>query len=217
MFCFILPFQAGILLAQNTAGELIREVNAIAARNAIGGLTYRDISGSPYYSPGFTNSIVYLNNGDSAALPLRYDLYQDEIEFQRDATVFWVIKNDVRYIRYGSERLVPEPVQEDPGKPAYFFVPETGRYSLYVRKKVDFSPYVPPQAYADAVPDRFVPLPDEYYLKQKGGPAVRIKNKKVLIEMLGENPPALDYIKKSKIRVNDAGDLLGLVKFLNSQ
>jgi hypothetical protein len=189
----------------------------IAARNAIGGLTYKDISGSPYYSPGFINSIVYMKNGDSAALPLRYDLYQDEIEFRRNEQIFWLIKNDIRNIRYGSDRIIPEPIPEDPVKSAYFFVPEMGHYSLYIRKKIDFSPYVPPQAYADAVPDRFVGLPEEYYLKKEGEPAIRIKSKKVLSEILSENTPALDYLKKSKIRVNDDGDLLGLVRFLNNQ
>jgi hypothetical protein len=211
-----LPTQASLMHSLNTAGQLIREVNLVLDRNTIVSLSYNDISGSPYLSPGFINSTVYLKNGDTVAVPLRYDLYQDELEFKRNAQILWIVKNDVLSIRYGGETLIPEPFPEDTGESAYFFSPETGHYSLYIRKKVDFSPYVPPKPFTDAVPDRFVPLPDEYYLKQEGAPARKIKNKKVLTEILSENQSALDYIKKSKIRVNDPEDLLELVRFLNN-
>ena len=217
ILCFVLPFQTGVLSAQYTAGELIREVNAIAARNAIGGLTYQDISGSPFYSTGFIISTVFMKSGDSVALPLRYDLYQDEMEFKRNKQTLWIFKNDIRSIRLGDERLVPEPDPDNRGKQTYFFVPETGLYSLYIRRKVEFAPYEPPQAYADALPNRFVPLPDEYYLKRDGNLVTRIINKRTLTDLLQDNKEALEYLKKAKVRINDATDLLELVRFLNNR
>jgi hypothetical protein len=215
--CLMLPFQVSILLSQNTAGQLIREVNTIMARNKVGNLTYDDITGSPYYSAGFINSTIHFQNGNVAELPLRYDLYQDEIEFQRSGTILWVIKTDVVSIRYGTETLIPEPVPDEPGKYTYYFVPESGHYSLYVKKKVDFSPHVPPKAYTEALPDRFEHLQDEYYLKQEGSPPVIMRSKKSLSEFLKDNEPALEFVKKSKIRASDPEDLRELVKFLNNQ
>ncbi len=217
ILCLFLTYQASPMHSQDAASRLIREVNTMAARNAIGGLTYGDISGSPYYTGGFVNSMVYLKNGDSATLPLRYDLYQDEIEFIRDSKIFWIIKNDISSIQYGSDRIIPEPLPDDKGKSGYFFVPESGHWSLYIRKKTEFSPYVPPQAYTEAIPNRFELLPDEYYLKQEGMPLREIRSKKVLTEILSGNQPALDFIKRSKIRPNNAQDLTELVRFMNNQ
>jgi hypothetical protein len=215
--CLALFIPYTLLCGQDPASRLINEYNSITARDRVGSLTYKDISGSPYYSELFTKSTVYLKDGDSASVPLRYDLYQDEIEFKRSGTIFWLIKNDVLSIRYGTRTLVPEPLAGEPGKYTCYFVPAAGQYSLYVRKKVDYSPYVPPQAYARAVPDRFEQMPDEYYLKKEGMPPLLIKNKKALLKMLSDNAAALDFIKKTKTRATDEQDLLGLVRFLNGQ
>lgn len=218
VFCIltlIIPFKSGFIFAQNAPSELMREVRTLAIRNAVGELGYNDIEGNPHYSDEFLDGTVFLKNGNSYTLPLRYDLFQDEIEFKKDEKVFWLLKSDVLYIKYGEEIIVPESSSEESEKSTYFFEEEKGKYSLYIRKKVSFSPKVPPKGYADAIPDRFVRDVDEYYLKQEGKPALEIRNKKVLSEILSENKPALDFIKKSRTKANKLEDLRELVKFLN--
>jgi hypothetical protein len=215
LIVFLLP--DNMLFSQDATGKLLLDVSILAARNAAGGLTYDDIEGSPHYSDGFTQSIVYLKDGNAGSMPLRYDLFQDEIEFRRDEKIFWLIKKDVLYIQYGKDTLFPEPLSEDPHKLTYFFAREKGEYSLYIRKKVSFHPKVPPKGYTEPIPDRFERDQDAYYLKKQGMQALEIRNKKTLLEMLSDNAAALDYIKKSKIKANKEEDLLALIKFLNDQ
>ncbi len=213
----IFLFPCNFLFSQDATGKLIMDVGILAARDAAGGLIYDDIEGSPHHSDGFIKSIVYLKDGNTASLPLRYDLFQDEIEFMRDGKIFWLTKKVVLYIQYGKDTLFLEPFSENRGKLTYFFAREKGEYALYIMKKVSFHPEVPPKPYVESIPDRFEPDQDAYYLKREGMLAVEIRNKKTLLGMLSDNTAALDYIKKSKIRANKEEDLIELVRFLNNQ
>ncbi|MCK4921725.1 MAG: hypothetical protein KAS71_11810 [Bacteroidales bacterium] len=217
LLVLISPFQSAFLFSQSAISELMNEVRIIEARNSVGGLSYDNIKGSPHYSDAFVNSTVILKNGKSASLPLRYNLFQDEIEFKRDEKILWLIKNRVLSIQYGKEMILLDSFSEAPDKLTYFFVQEEGKYSLYIRKKVSFNPKVPPKGYTDPLPDRFEREQDDYYLKQEDMPLREIKNKKALSEILSENEPALGFIKKSKIKANKVEDLLELVRFLNDQ
>jgi hypothetical protein len=213
----ILLLPCNFLFSQDTPDKFMLEVSVIAARDAAGGLTYDNIEGNPHYSDAFIESIVYMKDGRTASLPLRYDLFQDEIEFKRENKNYWIFKNDVLYIQYGKELLFPEPFSKTPGKSTYFFAKERGKYALFIRKKVSFHPKTPSQGYSESLPDRFERDNDEFYLKQSDMPAIEIINKKTLLEMLSDNAAALDYIKKSKIKANKEEDLIELVRFLNNQ
>jgi hypothetical protein len=133
-------FSGNDLFSQRGVVDVMREVNLVAARNSIGGLSYEDIEGSPYYTDEFIDGTIYLKNGNSATLPLRYNLLQDEIEFHRDKQILWITKSAVIHVQYGQELLIPESFSENPGKTTYFFAHEKGKYDLYIRKQVNFSP-----------------------------------------------------------------------------
>ncbi len=212
---YLVPLNRAI--SQEALRNLAEEVSIIAHRNALGGLTYERIEGSPYYTEDFIESEIHLRNGNSASLPLRYDIFQDEIEFKSDNQILWLTKKNVEYISLGNEKLVVEPVAVgSSGRMAYFFVQDTGKYSLYVKRKANFEPYVPPGGYSEAVPDRFTLENDIYYLKQEGMLPEEISSKKALQNILKDNSQALDYIKKKRLKIK-AEDLLALTQFLNSQ
>lgn len=217
ILALVFPLAGFSLFSQRSAVELMREVSVLKARNAVGSLGYAAIEGSPYYTDGFIEGTVYLKNGKTAALPFRYDLFQDEIEFRQEGQVLWLNKTDVLYLQYGKELILPESLSEAPGKTAYVFAQEKGKYSLYTRKKVNFAPKEPAQGYAEPVPDRFERDQDRYYLKEENMPAMEIKNKKGLLAILEGNKEALAFVKKSKIKANRGEDLVELVRFLNAQ
>ncbi len=213
----ILLFPIIHLMSQKPTDNLLLDVRISEARNAVGDLTYENIFGSPYYSVEFINSVVHLKNGEHATVPLRYNLFKDEIEFRRDNALLWLEKKDVAYINMGKETLIVEPASDAPGKSAYFFVQDTGKYSLLIKRKTRFEAYVPPRAYVDAVPDRFKRENDLFFLKSDGLPALEIKSKKALQTILKDNPQALEFIKRNRVRVNKSENLHALVIFLNNQ
>ncbi len=217
LIILLLIIQQTLLLCQNPGKSLMYEWNILASRDAKIGLTYSDITGSPYDSDSFKIGTVRLSDSTFITLPLRYDLYTDEIEFRRDETIYWVPASDVDYVVVGKDTLVPEPSTQKLGKFEYYFVKEKGRpYSLYIKKKVNFEPKAPAQAYTDPKPNRFERAPDTYYFKKKDEPAVLISSRRELADLLEGNKPALDLIRKSRIRINET-DLTKLVRFLNHE
>jgi len=74
----------GLAIPLQGQGFLINQVRTLQTRNA-SDLHYEDIEGSPYYSKDFINSTVYLKNGNYSSQPLRYDMFQDEMEFNKEA------------------------------------------------------------------------------------------------------------------------------------
>lgn len=210
IYVAIALFWGSPLYSQSQIKELMSEVRTRNAREATFGLSYEDIEGSPYYSEEFIVGKVYLESGISADVPLRYNLYTDEVEFMQDGKVLDLIKDNVKYIEQGEDVIIQD-------NSTYFFSQESGKFSLYIKKVVRFKDKTPAGGYIDPEPAKFILETDKYFLKEENKPAEEIRTKRALQEMLSENEAALDFIKKSRTKVNRAEDLLELVKFLNSQ
>jgi hypothetical protein len=213
----IIQFQGNQLFSQNSAGGLINQVRVLATREATFTINYKDVDGSPYYTFEFIKGTVYLNDGNYASFPLRYDIFRDEIEFLKDEKIFWLIKKDIKFVRYGSEMLILTHAISDTSKLGYFFLKDTGKYKVMKKMRVAFYPMVPPVGYTQTIPAMFKREDDEFYLQYEGLPAQKIKNKKDLSTIFLDNETALDFIKKEKIRVNNFEDLYKLVTYLNNQ
>ena len=213
-FILIFQLQSCLLFSQRTPTQLLQDFRTVALRDASSGLSYDDIEGSPYYNDDFNQGTVYLNDSSEITLPLRYDMYQDEVEFKQDGTVYWVIKSDVDHIRYGEDTLVAGYTAGNQDKTAWFFVRGKSPYSLYIRKTVEFSPYEPAAPYADPKPNRFGNVKDVFYLKKENNPPIMIDSRRDLTRFLEGNEKAQEYLKKNWVRINEE-ELTELVRFLN--
>jgi hypothetical protein len=205
------------IYSQESNSNVIMQSRTLTTRELDHTINYTNVEGSPYYTSQFIKGTAYLKDGNFATLPFRYDLFRDEIEFVKDNRIFWLKKTDIKFIRYGSEMLVVSHAVTDTSKLGYFFLKETGKYRLLVKKRVDYYPEVLPQGYAPTVPAYFKPEMDVFFIQPEGYPAQMIKNKKELLNIFSDNQPALNYIEKEKIRFNKEPDLIKLVKFLNKE
>jgi hypothetical protein len=205
------------LFSQFTGAELYNNWRTLALRDANFMMNYELIQGSPYYSKDFVNSIVYLRNGQYAKVPVRYDIFQDEVEFMQENKIQWLNKKEVRNLIHGSDMIIVSMENEDTSKLGYFFLLGTGSYSLYVKKRIGYYPSVAPQGYAKGTPERFEPERDEFYLKAKGLPAKKFNSKRSLLAILSNNGEAQAFIKKEKIQTDNIEDLKKLLTFLNSK
>ena len=199
----------------DTEGGLFDEFRTLSNRNRTNQELYTRVEGTPYYSKDFVKSVIYLKNGNYGTSALRYDLFQDEMEFVQDDKTLWLIKKDVNYISYGDEIIKVNENFEVPGKLAYYFVSDSGKYKVYIKKKVEYHPAVAPKGYSDGSPERFEVGSDEFFLQIGDEPVQKIKNKKALEAIFVNDQKVLDYIKKEKIKLA-SNDLQKLVKFLNT-
>lgn len=213
----IMQIHGTTLFSQNSAGGLINQVRVLDTRNISSTLNYADVAGSPYYTSDFVKGTVYLETGNYASFPFRYDIFRDEIEFLKEGKVFWLIKKDVKSVLYGSEKLIVAHAISDTSRIGYFFLKDTGRYNLLVKKSISYYPLVPPKGYSETVPACFQSEADEYYLQQGKMPAQQIKNMKDLSIIFNGNQSVLNFIKREKIKIGKFEDLRKLVYFLNNE
>jgi hypothetical protein len=211
---FILLAQALNLVLISGQVPLLQQVRTLELRE-LTNKKYSDIEGSPYYTDEFIISRVYLKSGNYSTIPLRYDLFQDQMEFKKDQTVLWVVKKDIKYIRYGNEMIFVSSPDGDTSKLGYFFLKDNGKYLLFYKRIVNYLPLVPAKGYSDIKPDRFDHPYDEIFIKEGDNPARKIKTKKELLAFFKNEKTALDFIEKEKIKPDNIEDLHKLVSFLN--
>jgi hypothetical protein len=216
-FILFLIFLLSKMYSQSTNSNPINQTRILSIREAKFTLNYNDVEGSAYYTKDFIKSVAYLKDGNYASIPLRYDIFRDEIEFQRDNRIFWLKKSDVNFVRYGSEMLILTHSVSDTSQLGYFFLNGTGNYKLLCKKTIGFYPEVPPKGYGETVPAKFKREPDEFYIQSEGKPAFKIRSKNDLLAIFASNKPALDYIKKEKIRITRTQDLQNLIDYLNKE
>jgi hypothetical protein len=208
-----------ILIAENVFSQegfnnVIMEHRLIKSREASRNMNYDDVNGSPYHTPDFVQSRVVFPKGDTVPVNLRFDLFSNEMEFKNKDWILWMDKNNVNNILYGDEKLILTALPRSKGL-FYLFVLEEGDYSLLVKRSVAFHKAVPTGAYKDAVPMRFLPEANEYYIKKGSCTPNMIGQKKDLDDLISGNSKANEFVKKEKIKVSRENDLVKLVKFLN--
>jgi len=89
--------------------------------------------------------------------------------------------------------------------------------SLYSQHKVDFIKATKAAPYKDPEPPKFVAKPDTYYLKIGQKAAVKIENKKGLIELFPDHKKEVAaFIKQNQTKLNKPEELIALVEYYNS-
>lgn len=214
LFLF-LPNQLNQLFSQNAPGERFNQVNILEPRQTPIKLSYKDIDGTPFFNTEFIKDTIYFKSGNYSLISLRYNIYNDEMELMKEDKLVWLNKKDIKLVHIGADRIILETIGTNTGKLNYFFLRDTGKYTLLVKKNVVYVPSVPPKGYSETIPPKFVKQADDLYLKEKGMPLIKIKSKKDLTDIFVDNKPVLDFIKTEKIKVNPE-DLHKLITFLNN-
>lgn len=216
ILCFS-AFQYNHGFSQSTPSQLINEVKSLEIRNAPTKMEYNNFEGTPFYKSQFINSTVYYFNGNYASVPLRYDLYMDEMEFKQGTEVYWLIKEDIKLIKYGTDMLFTAPLPDDNSKLSFYFISDLGRNKLFYRKSVNLSQYVEPKGYAGPVPASFGQNEDEYYIAPEGKRIKKVKTNKDLKTIFDGNQAALEFLRKEKLKADKFEDLKKLISFVNGK
>ncbi len=184
-------------------------------------LSEKDIAGSPYLNDEFVEGIIYTYQKDQYNnVPIRYNIYNDELEFQTgDEQVMALAAPEiVEKADFGDYTLTYIPYMFGKKmKRGFFKILEEGPVSLYTRFGIDFQNPKEPGAYKEPEPARFVKKPNDYYIKTGQEAAVKIDNKKTLIDCFPDHKEEVDaFIKKDKTKLGKPDKLIALVKYYNS-
>jgi len=178
-------------------------------------LKYDEIQGSPYLSKSFSNAKIGENFEE---VPVRYNSYKDEIEFQKDGKIL-VLPKESKFSRIEIKSPPQNFVVLDSNDElkGYFIELMNGKYSLYKKEKTIFRDYVPAaSSYASDKPASFKNQDPIFYIKTENSIIKNPKNQKDIIEKFPDKKEILTlFFKSNKIKFDKEEDLIKLVNFLN--
>ncbi|WP_321374764.1 hypothetical protein [uncultured Draconibacterium sp.] len=180
-----------------------------------------DIKGSPYLNKAFEEASIFTTTKvQFKAVPLRYNIYTDMIEFETpDNTVAALAAPEiVEKIEFKDFTLAYVPYMSlNKMKRGFFQVLELGSTSLYLKPVVQFEPPQEPGAYAEAKPAEFNRKTDDFYIRFGMEAAELVGNKKELVLLFPDHQKEIEsFIKSKKIKTRKAEDLKELVTYYNS-
>ena len=183
-------------------------------------LNESEIDGSPYLNDEFiVGSVFTVTKQQFADIPLRYNIYNDQIEFKSgDKIQALAAPEIVERVKFGEYQIVYIPFSNlKKIRKGFFIVLEEGNASLYAKLEVEYRKSTEPGAYKEAEPAKFIKKNDQYYIKFGMEQAKKVGNKKELIEGFPNNKDKIEaFIKKNKIKTSKPETLKKLVQYYNS-
>ena len=106
------------------------------------------VVGTPYLSEDFVIGDVYDNKGKYAGVPMRYNIYEDQIEFKQNGQLYIldpqpkIKKVDLDHRTF----VVSQYEYRGKTRPGYFFLLDSGKVILMSKKVVTYREQQPPKA-----------------------------------------------------------------------
>lgn len=175
--------------------------------------------GSPYlfneYKPG---SIVLKGNSKSTEIPIRYNVYDDQVEYKEKGKTLALMKDTalVESFLIDGKRFILTPIAHKKENMSFVEVLVEGKFSLYRKYIVDFQPAVEAKGYQDPSPPTFKMESPIYFLKSEGS-FEKVKGMKDMAKKLTDYSDELNkYIKSNKLKMKRDEDLVEFMGYLNS-
>ncbi|MGH1519124.1 hypothetical protein [Chryseobacterium sp. JK1] len=191
-------------------------VFGVKSENSGRALKYDEIIGSPYYTTEFQTAKV-VENFDK--VPVRYNSYKDEVEFQKEGKPLVLPKEDTySRIEIASPKSTLVLVKTNDDLDGYFFELVNGKNKLYKKVKTKFNDAVPAaNSYASDKAAFFKNLDPVYYIQTaEYGFIKKPKKLKDILDFFPAKKEAIEtYAKSNDIKFNKEENLVKLVSFLN--
>ena len=183
-------------------------------------LSEDDIDGSPYLKDEFTlgdiitkDDIIYKN------VPLRYNIYNDDIEFEMSEGSYLAISNPkkMKEIHIGDDVFIYAIKRKKKGEQyGYYKLVEDGKIQLLSRYNIVFKEATNTTGYNAAQPPQFNRNANSLYVKLGTKEPQQLGKKKEIEKVFGsESKEILSYIKKTKLNIRKEQDLVKLIQHLN--
>jgi hypothetical protein len=180
-----------------------------------------EFQGSPHEKNEFTDGLVVTRaNQRYENIPLRFNIFSNEMEFRtgEGTVLFMAAPEIIDHIMIDNNKYVYSPYSiGNRMHRGYFKVLLEGKATLLLKQNIIFKPAEPPQAYKESQPAKFQKMSDDFFIKIEPSEAKKVSKTNELVSLLNDpkNSTAA-FIKKNKIKVNRADDLVKTVEYFNS-
>lgn len=181
-----------------------------------------NIDGSPYLNDEFEiGEVVLTDNSIFKEVLLRYNIYNDQMEFQDKGETYAIGTGSdhlLRRITIGDDIFITSIYSIGTReKLGFFSVLADGKVTLLRKHEMKLTDPVPAKPMQDPQPAKFVKKQDVYFLRIGEERIYEINNVKKMVAHLGDHQDELKtYTKKEKISSGDPDELAQLVNYYNS-
>jgi len=176
-----------------------------------------EIAGSPYLNKEFKSSyILKINGGEIRDMVLRYNIYNDEMEFKKDGKVMSIaFPHEVVRINMSGKVFIYKPYMTARNvSSGYFQVLYEGDYQLLKREQVKLKSPSEKTYQDDSL--RFERTPPQFYLRYGDEMAHCVNSQKTLIKVLQPiSQNVINYIKSNKINTKHEKQLIELMEYMD--
>ena len=197
------------------SGDLLNFYNEVAQNKKMEKFDITSVEGSPYLNNEFIKGeLVTIDSVQYAGIPLRYNIYNDVIEFKKNDLELELNNNfQLLYAIIDDAVFVKAKNQE-----GYFTVQSSGPVYLLEKMNIRYSDAKAASGYRPATLPSFKNLDSDYYIQKKlGEEATVVKNEAELLEQLSDKKEELKvFIKNEKLKVSRGEDLVEIIEYYNS-
>lgn len=184
-------------------------------------LTDNNIQGSPYLNNDFINGTIYTSSNEKYAnVPLRYNIFNDELEFRTSENKIQAVATPgiIEKVEFGNCKLVYTDYADINNKDkGYLQQIVDGDASLFVKSEVLFREPKEAAAFKEPEPAKFLNKANTYYIQVGDQIPKKVRGKKEIIELFsGHENEIAQFIKKNKIKPRKSESLVELVNYYNS-
>lgn len=177
---------------------------------------YENNIGNPYLFRDFANGEIVTTDNFRYNGKMRYNIYDDEIEYLVNDDNFWVSNPWVLdYITIDSITFIYcSADNKNKNDGSYYILLVSGDCKLLLKKGVILNDPVVAKPYVEAKPAEFVGRRDFYYILLENQEPVKITSKQKLLELFpGKTRQMKNFLKN--ISLNKEKDLIKLVEYYN--
>ncbi len=184
-------------------------------------LPEKQIDGSPYLNEEFIEGSIFTTSKNLyVSIPLRYNIFNDQIEFYSNEGRAYAITvpEIIEKVVIGEYHLEYIPYQQAKKiRRGFFTIVVEGNATLYKRQIIIFEEEKKAAAFKDPQPPRFIGKPDKFYIRTGLDAAKPINKTKDLLKFFPDkNDTISNFIKNNKVKSNDENSLADLIRFCNS-
>lgn len=184
-------------------------------------ISFKDIQGSPFLNDQFIKGTVTTTEGYRYVnVPLRYDQYQDELQFEKDGKpMIFSPKSIIKRAKFGDRTFTYTSYlfTGNKTKEGYFEILADGNVRLLAHHTIKFFEKEKEKPYVEPKPARFERPMEDFYIQIGALPAQHVSKKKNLLDAFPKHKKEVaDYYKSNKLSAKDKEDLIKLVTYYNS-
>lgn len=177
------------------------------------------VEGTPFLNDNFIAGVVYDNKDMFTDVPMRYNIYDDQIEFKQSNKTF-ILDPQIRVKKIILDHhifVVDRFEYKGKVRLGYFILLDSGKVTLMSKKVVTFKEQQAPKALdVGPTPAKYSAESDIFFYKLENGELRKVESiKKMMASLPGKELELSEFVKKEKISRRE-DDLIRLVKYYNS-